>query len=122
MDQLIRSTAWRSAGAQEGLRVLEEERGAKQRVRAAALCRKMQVRFGCLFWGMCTGWYLIFSFVCGRILQTVVQATPIKVFLAFMATEGHYQPPPEEAATAAGGAPEVCAGLEFIYHGIDWDS
>jgi hypothetical protein len=44
VDQLIRSTAWRSAGAIEGLRVLEEERGSKQRARAAALCRKMQVR------------------------------------------------------------------------------
>lgn len=43
VDQLIRSTAWRSAGAIEGLRVLEEERGSKQRARAAALCRKMQV-------------------------------------------------------------------------------
>ncbi len=43
VDELIHSTAWRSVSAQEGLRVLEEERGSKQRARAAALCRKMQV-------------------------------------------------------------------------------
>jgi hypothetical protein len=43
VDELIRSTAWRAVSAQEGLRVLEEETGSKQRSRAAALCRKMQV-------------------------------------------------------------------------------
>lgn len=138
VDQLIRSTAWRSAGAIEGLRVLEEERGSKQRARAAALCRKMQASgvggHGCCCWRWGDVWLgsvlcipprrrsdyipMILTFFSPKIQtkQTVLPAAPIKVFLAFMATEGSYPAPaPAPAAAAAGtGTDEVNFRFRFV--------
>lgn len=100
--------------------MLEEERGSKQRARAAALCRKMQVKkwVGLVDWAGVRrgGGNLVrtnhpFPFVVFVAVgeQTVIQATPLKVFLAFMATEGMYHPPeaPVAAAATATAATEV---------------